>query len=406
MHVVFVAPFAAETTQRFVRAAAELPGVRLATISQVPARDLPESLRARLVAHRQVTDALDADQLTAAVRGLAGELGDRIDRLLGILEQAQVPLATVRERLGIRGMDVGEATNFREKARMKDVLRAAGVPCARHARAVGREQALAFAERVGFPLVVKPPAGAGAKNTLRVEGSEQLASYLDVVPPSTDEPLLLEEFVTGREHSLDTVTVDGRHVFCSISRYHPTPLEVLQNPWLQWCVLLPRSIEGPEFADAVETGRRALDALGMVTGMTHMEWFRRPDGGVAISEVAARPPGAQFTSLISWAHDRDFYKAWAELVIFERFDPPERRFAVGAVYLRGQGRGPVVGVRGVEEASRELGELVVEARLPQPGQAPAGGYEGQGHVILRHPETEVVERGLDRILSLVRVEQA
>ncbi len=64
-------------------------------------------------------------------RALATRFGG-VDRLVGALEQLQVPLARVREQLGIPGMGVEVATTFRDKARMKDVLRAAGLPCARH----------------------------------------------------------------------------------------------------------------------------------------------------------------------------------------------------------------------------------------------------------------------------------
>ncbi len=190
----------------------------------------------------------------------------------------------------------------------------------------------------------------------------------------------------------------------SISVYTPTPLEVLRSPWIQWKVVLPRSVDGPEFADIHSVGPRALDALGMVTGISHMEWFRRPDGGLAISEVGARPPGAQFTSLLSWAHDMDFYAAWTRLLIHERFDVPERRFSAGAVYLRGQGKGVVVNVRGAREIADELGEQLVELRLPRSGQAPSNTYEGDGFAIVRHPQTEVVERALERVLATVRIE--
>ena len=123
----------------------------------------------------------------------------------------------------------------------------------------------------------------------------------------------------------------------------------------------------------------------MDTGLSHTEWFRRPDGSVAISEVAARPPGAQFTTLISYAHDVDFYRVWARLVVFEAFDPPGRPFAAGTAFLRGQGRGRVQAIHGLERAQRELGELVVEAKMPRPGQPAAGTYEGEGYVILRQP---------------------
>ena len=178
----------------------------------------------------------------------------------------------------------------------------------------------------------------------------------------------------------------------------------METPWIQWCVLLPRSVDTPEFADITQVGKTALTRLGMVTGLTHMEWFRRDDGSLAISEVAARPPGAQFTTLLSHAHDFDFYRAWAELMAFDRFEPPARDYAAGAAFLRGQGQGRVVAIRGIEEAQRELGDIVVEAKLPRAGQARASSYEGEGYVILRHPDTERVERALERVVEIIQVE--
>jgi biotin carboxylase len=261
-----------------------------------------------------------------------------------------------------------------------------------------------FTQACGFPVVVKPPSGAGARNTFRVDGTEALGELLARLPPSAEQPMLVEEFLTGEEHSFDTISLRGKHLWHSLTRYHPSPLEVLENPWIQWCVLLPREVNDPGYDDVRRVAVRALDALEMDTGLSHTEWFRRPDGSVAISEVAARPPGAQFTSLISYAHDIDFYRLWAKLVVHHTFDPPRQRFAAGTAFLRGQGSGPVKAIHGLSRAQRELGELVVEAKLPEPGQSPAGGYEGEGYVILRHPETAVVAEGLRRLVSTVRVE--
>ncbi|MBM3990107.1 MAG: ATP-grasp domain-containing protein [Planctomycetes bacterium] len=403
VRVVFVAPFAADTTLRFVRSAAQLPDVRMALVSQEAPERVPAQLRERLVGFRRVTDAMDAGELESAVRSLEAELGGKAERLIGVLEQLQVPLAHVRERLSIRGMDAHEARNFRDKSRMKDVLRANGLPCAAHQLCANASEALEFAARAGFPLVAKPPAGAGARNTLRVDDVEQLRGYLRSSPPSDAEPLLLEEFITGEEFSFDTVTLHGRHLLHSINMYVPAPLTVLENAWIQWAVLLPRSIDGQEFAPIFEAGPRALDALGIHTGITHMEWFRRPDGRIAISEVAARPPGAQFSTLISYAHDFDLYHAWARLCVHEQFDVPERRYAVGAAYLRGQGQGKIVSVDGLDEIRRELGSLVVEWKQPALGQGASGTYEGEGFVIVRHPQTEVVRDALSKIVRTVRV---
>jgi len=399
----FVAPYLLEATARFIDAAARLPGVRLGLVTQEPADRLPPQLRSSLAAHWRVDDALDPHQVAVAVRGLERQLGP-VERLVAALEQLQVPLAEVREALQIPGMDVETARNFRDKARMKDVLRAAGVPCARHALVTDAAGALAFLDDVGYPVVAKPPAGAGAKSTFRLDGPAELHEWLAIAPPAPDRPMLLEEFLTGEEHSLESVMVDWQPVWHSVSRYLPTPLEVLRNPWMQWVVLLPRQVEGQEYAEIRDVGSAALRALGLRTGLTHMEWFRRPDGSVAVSEVGARPPGAQIMSLLSYAYEVDFPTSWAQLMVLDSFSPPERRWSVGAAYLRGQGSGRVRAVHGVAELHRELGHLVVEARLPRAGQLPSGSYEGDGYVLVRHGETEVVAEALRRIVSGLRVE--
>ncbi len=58
----------------------------------------------------------------------------------------------------------------------------------------------------------------------------------------------------------------------------------------------------------------------------------------------------------------------------------------------------------LEALQRELGDLVVEAKLPQPGQVASSSYEGEGYVTVRDPDTEVVRDALRRIITGIRVE--
>lgn len=401
--VTFVAPFFAETTLRFIAALAGLDGVRLSLVSQDPIDRVPEGLTRRLADFVQVGDALDAGVLVQAV----GELrrrGQGVELLLGTFEELQVPLGRVRDHLDLPGMRAQAAENFRDKARMKDILRAHGLPCARHALARTVGEALAFVDDTGFPVIVKPPAGSGSRGTHRLEGRDEMVALLGQMPPSPERPALIEEFVVGDEHSFDSIALDGRVVWHSINHYFPAALEVLRQPWVQWCVLLPREGDDPAYQGIRQVAGEALRALGMTTGLSHMEWFRRPDGSVAISEVGARPPGARFVNLISWAHDFDLFRGWAETVVFGRFEPRPRLYAAGAAYLRGQGEGRVRAVKGLEEVAHELSGLVVEARLPRPGQSPSSGYEGEGFVIVRHRDTQVVKEALWKIVTRIRVE--
>ena len=404
-NVAFVAPFYLPATLRFLEAAAGLADVRLGVVTQEPLERTPPALRRSIAAHVRVDNALSPEGIHTGLRRLSAELGG-VDRLLGALEELQVPLGELRDALGIEGMGAEAAGNFRDKSRMKDVLRAHGLPCARHTLVRDGDEAAAFSDATGFPLIVKPPAGSGARGTFRVETPEQLRTAIAMSRPSAERPTLIEEFVVGEEHSFDAVSIGGRLIWHSINHYLPSPLEVLREPWIQWCVLLPREVDSPLYEEVRRVAGPALDALGMETGLSHMEWFRRPDGSVAISEVGARPPGAQFVTLISQAHDFDLYGAWARLLVFGEFDPPPRPYAAGAAYLRGQGRGAVRRVAGIEEIAKELGPLCVEWRLPRAGQAQSASYEGEGYIIVRHPRTEVVEEALGRIITRVQVELA
>jgi hypothetical protein len=95
--------------------------------------------------------------------------------------------------------------------------------------------------------------------------------------------------------------------------------------------------------------------------------------------------------------------AWARLMITGKFSAPERKYAAGCAYLRGQGNGAVRHVSGFDQVQRDLGEMITDYRLPEIGQKPTGTYEGEGFVIVRHPETKMVEEALLHVINTVRV---
>ena len=344
-NVIFTAPFPMETTLRFAKGLRSLSDVRLLGLFQHPPSGEARGWFDDIIT---LPNAFDPDLLVRGAERFRHEYGE-IHRLLGILEDLQVQVAIARERLGVSGPGVGVTQNFRDKGRMKDVFRKNDLPCAAHQYVTSAQDAVTFAKRVGFPMILKPPAGAGARATYRIDNVDQLTKALAEVAPSPSRVMLAEEFLSGREFTYETVTIGGTPVFESIGRYYPGPLEVVANEWMQWIVVLPRDIGGAEFNDVRTAGRRAIKCLGLEEGMTHMEWFRRPDGSMAIGEIAARPPGAQIVKMMCWAHDADMHRAWARAVVDKASDGPlERKYAVGTAFLRSVGRGKVVGIDGLD----------------------------------------------------------
>jgi Carbamoyl-phosphate synthase L chain, ATP binding domain len=408
-HVVFIAPRFLENTNRFVRAFAGLDGVRLSVVSEDPAGNIPADLRGRIHGHYRVERSLDAAHLTPAVRALAKSHGP-VDRLAGALEELQQPLADVRAALGIEGITPPVARAFREKDHMKSVLRAAGVPVAKSALVHTMKALRGFIDAVGYPVIIKPQAGLGARATHRVSSDEEL----DALKRSggLDAPVLqVEEFVRAREHTCETVTVKGEVVWRSGTRYFPSPLEVLETPWVQYCVLLPREDPSEPWTSFAPVNTAALAALfgdaartAAGTAITHMEWFLRDDGAMLVNEVGARPPGAQIMPLMNIGYEADLYARWAELTAFDRFTPLTRRWAAGAAFLRGQGGGTrVAEVQGVDRAVALCGDDLVELRAPKVGMPRSASYEGEGWAHVRSATTEGAKRALRAIIENVKV---
>ena len=107
------------------------------------------------------------------------------------------------------------------------------------------------------------------------------------------------------------------------------------------------------------TNSRALNALGMETGLSHMEWFSTAQNGPVISEVGARPPGVNIMPMMGHAHGVDMWQQWAQLLVHETWDMPERQAAVGCAFLRAQGGGQTVtAVHGLNEAQAGVEGMV------------------------------------------------
>jgi len=402
-NVVFVAPFPTDVTMRFARAARTLKDVNILGVVHTPGKG-----KDGRVFHDKafVQDAMSSTDIIKAITELKKRHGQPF-RIIGVLEHLQVQIAEARAHFGVPGTQPDVADLFRDKSRMKARLKEAGIPTARNQLIGTATDAQNFIERVGFPIVVKPPAGVGAKSTFRVDTMPELMNILGGLNVSANNPVLGEEFLQGKEFSFETITVGGVPQVHSISTYMPTCLEAVENPWIKWCCMLPRDISGSEFDDIRKVGFATIKALGLEAGMTHMEWFRRKDGTVAVGEIAQRPAGANISIMNAYCHDQDIYRAWCRSLVDGSFDGPwVRKYAVGTAFLRSPGRGRVAGASGFKEVYARFKDHICEAKIPDVGAPKSDSYEGDGYIVVRHPEDDAVRAMLKFIIETVNVTYA
>ena len=172
MNVLMIAPGYPGEMPYFCRGLTE-HGAKVYGLSDVAEAELPPLTREHLAGYLRAPNLADEDAVVRAV--VAGVGGHQIGRVVCLWEPGVVLAAKLREALKVPGMRVAQAQTFRNKDLMKQKVIAAGIRTARHASATSVAQVREAAREIGFPVIVKPIAGAGSMDTVRAGTAEPIA---------------------------------------------------------------------------------------------------------------------------------------------------------------------------------------------------------------------------------------
>lgn len=390
MNVVMISPGFPLEMAYFTRALAEV-GATVIGVGDQPVDALPPEARAAL-AHYEHVSLADENAVLAALHGLSRHA--RIDQVECLWEPYMVLAARIREVLGLPGMTVPQTLPFRDKELMKQVLDAAGVRTPRHESTSTIAGSYAAAERIGYPLIIKPIAGAGSADTYRVDSLAELEAVLPMI--GHVETVSVEEFIEAEEFTYDTVCGAGDILYENVSWYRPRPLQARSHEWISPQTMALRDLGRPELAGGLEMGRQVIDALGFTAGFTHMEWYRKADGEVVFGEIGARPPGARTVDVMNYACDADLFRLWASAVITGQAAPVARPYNAVSIFKRARGQGHITSVDGLDALLAEFHDNVCVLDL-----LPVGAHRrdwratliSDGMIILRDPD-------LDRLIMI------
>lgn len=385
MNVIFIAPGYPDEMPFFVRGLS-LHGANVYGVGDVPEQQLPDMTRKHLSGYLKVPSLTEEMDVVGAVTKWMR--GKTVDRVTCQWEPGVVLAARIREAMGIPGMEIEQALRFRDKDLMKQVIHAAGIRAARHGRASTIRQVREVCERVGFPAIVKPIAGAGSMDTFKVENVRELEMALNRLGHVPE--VNVEEFIVGEEHTYDTICVNGEIKYRNIGYYRPNPLIARSNEWISPQTLCLRQTEDPMYASAHALGRAVLDAMGFQTGFTHMEWFLTANGEAVFSEIAARPPGARTVDLMNFVSDTDLFVGCAEADLHGTFSQPtERKYTAVNIFKRAHGNGHIYRIEGLTGLLQRYGDSVVVIDLLPIG-APRRDWVltliSDGYVTIRHSD--------------------
>ncbi|MGE3173167.1 MAG: acetyl-CoA carboxylase biotin carboxylase subunit family protein [Planctomycetota bacterium] len=397
MHVLFLSPGFPAEMPLFTRGLAQV-GAKVFGVGDQPVNALPSEARQGLADYLQVRWG-DDDAVIARVRGWLR--GRTIDRVESMWETQMLLAARLREAFSVPGMTVQQTVPFRDKETMKQVVERQGIRVPRHGRARTQQEARAAIERVGFPAILKPIAGAGSKDTHRCNDMQEFERALQATR-HVDE-ISVEEYIDGEELTFDTVCAGGKVLYHNVAWYRPKPLVLANNPWISMQNLVLRDPTIPLAKPGVDLGMKVLKALGFETGFTHMEWFLKPNGEAVFGEIGARAAGARLVHAMNYACDMDLFRGWAHAVVHGTLGQEvTRKYNAAMIFKRAEGDGIVRGYRGLDALLQRYGQHVANLELTPIGEPRRDWRKvvvGDGWIVVRHPDLEFTQNMADHFCS-------
>jgi len=385
MNVMMIAPGYPDEMPFFVRGLA-LEGAQVIGIGDQPEHDVPNLTARHLASYIRVPSLQDEDECMRVVMQWAR--GKKIDRVICLWEPGVILAAKLREQLGAPGMSIEDTEAFRDKDLMKEKVGKAGIRVPMHKSAKSAQGVRAAVKKIGYPVIVKPIAGAGSMDTYRVDNAGQLKEVIGKL--GHIDRVNVEEFIDGEEYTYDTICIDGKIVYANIGYYRPRPLIARSEEWISPQTLCLRDLDAPELKGGHEMGHAVIEALKFKTGFTHMEWYRKADGEVVFGEIAARPAGARTVDLMNFVSDIDLFRGYAEAEVkgtFSQVGP--RKYNTVNIFKRAKGTGRIQRVEGLDSILYRFRPHIVNIDLLPIG-APRRNWVqtlvSDGYVTIRHPD--------------------
>ncbi|MGW5637584.1 ATP-grasp domain-containing protein [Streptomyces sp. NPDC003832] len=280
-----------------LRSAAEL-GCEIVQFAKAGMYD--PKVSARWCAEVVEVDLGDREALLAAGRALHARLP--VARFFSPAELGLVAAATLNEEFGLGGNSLRTVTLLKDKAAMRARLAEVGLSPVRFRVVRDAAELAAFLDEIGGPGIVKPLDFGGSRDVHKVDGPHQAAGTWSLVEAAGRAQMLAEEFLTGREVSVEGFSADGAHTVVAVTD------KLLGSGFVETGHSVPATVDEPTREEIAELTGRLLDAVGLVEGPSHTEIMITP-GGLRIIESHNRAGGDNIPELVRLAYGVDLVRA-------------------------------------------------------------------------------------------------
>ncbi|MDE0044513.1 MAG: ATP-grasp domain-containing protein [Chloroflexota bacterium] len=334
----------------------------------------------------------------SAIIEYAGETA--VDAVVAVDDQGVATAALASEQLGLTHNPPSAISATRNKADMRQRLKSAGVRQPAFEVVTADSDSRIAAERVGFPLVVKPVSLSASQGVIRVDRAgdlpatiERTRSIAQAQGRDQREPILVERFIPGAEVAVEGLMRCGSLEVLAIFD-KPDPLD---GPFFEETIYVTPSRLTPATQKSIRAVTASgAKALGLSEGPIHAE-LRTGDGNAWLLEIAARSIGGLCARSLRFGLGLSL----EQLILRHALELPIRDLgltdaAAGVMMLPIPQAGRLRAVRGVGRARAVDGVAGVEITI-SPGQELVPLPEGSrylGFIFARGQDPDDVEATL------------
>lgn len=248
---------------------------------------------------------------------------EQIDGICTIASDVAAPtVAYVAEQMGLVGNSYECALRANNKYQMRKAFVDAGVPCPGFVCLTNSGESRVKSQEIselGLPLIVKPSDRSGSLGVMKVEREEDLQGAIEkAMACSFKHEVMVEQFVEGREISVEFISYQGKHyplqITDKVTTEAPHFVELEHHQ--------PADLSAAQYDEIYKLTDKALTALGVTNGASHSEYRVTKDGKIYVMEIGARMGGDFIgAAMVELSTGYDFVKGVIEVAL-DTFAPP------------------------------------------------------------------------------------
>lgn len=344
-------------------------------------------------------DLTDLDELRKHCREVIDRHGG-IDRIIAMSEYDLAPAAQLRTEFGVTGTQAHQVVLYKDKVEMKKRMKRDNLRAPEFFDCQNADEIRQFAQKIGYPLILKPKTGASSHGVVLVRSEDELEKALPTIDFDDYE---CEEYIEGPIFHIDGLTHKGELIFSSVCRYFNTCLAFLDG-------VPTGSILEDDQARVAQLTAFAADvvkSLELHNSAFHLEVIMKNGVEPVFLEIGARISGGELAFMVEDLYGVHLGEEWLkiELGLFQGLNV-EQKYPCGGFVLIPEPRDVPVEVIHAPSMVDQIDEMINEI-LPQPGDIldGNGGYlKISGRFMFRGENGAQIEQAFQKTIDRFKLE--